>query len=68
LVKETVRLRLQADRLARWGAIVSVPVLWFAVALASPLILLLLPLALGLLALLFRYGPAERYSQPDELF
>jgi len=67
-VKETIRLRLEADRLARWGAIISVPVLWFAVALANPLLLVLVPLAVGLLALLFRYGPAERYPQPEELF
>ena len=67
-MKETIRLRLEADRLARWGAIISVPVLWFAVALASPLLLVLVPLAVGLLALLFRYGPAERYPQPEELF
>ena len=61
-------MRLEADRLARWGAIIAVPVLWFAVALASPLIVLLAPLAVGLLALLFRYGPAERYPQPDEIY
>ena len=67
-MKETILLRLEADRLARWSAIVSVPVLWFAVALANPLLLLLVPLTVGLLALLFRYGPAERYPQPDELF
>ena len=64
---ETIRLRLQADRLARWGAIVTVPVLWFAVALANPFLVLLAPLAVGLLAALFRYGPAERFEQPDEL-
>jgi hypothetical protein len=67
-MKETVLLRLEADRLARWSAIVSVPVLWLAVALANPLLLLLVPLTVGLLALLFRYGPAERHPQPDELF
>lgn len=64
---ETIRLRLQADRLARWGAIIGVPVLWFAVALANPFLVLLAPLGVGLLAVLFRYGPAERYPQPDEL-
>ena len=64
-MKETIRLRLEADRLARWGAIVSVPVLWFAVALANLFLLVLAPLAVGLLALLFRYGPAERYPQPE---
>jgi hypothetical protein len=67
-MKETLRLRLENDRLARWGAIIAVPVLWFAVALANPLLVLLAPLAVGLLAVLFRYGPAERYPQPDELF
>jgi hypothetical protein len=64
---ETIRLRLETDRLARWGAIISVPVLWFAVALANPLLVLLAPLAVGLLAVLFRWGPAERYPQPEEL-
>jgi uncharacterized RDD family membrane protein YckC len=64
---ETIRLRLQADRLARWGAIITVPVLWFAIALANPFFVLLAPLAFGLLYVLFRYGPAERYPQPEEL-
>ena len=67
-MKETIRLRLQEDRLARWSTIIAVPVLWFAVALANPLLVLLAPLAVGLLALLFRYGPAERYPQPDEIY
>jgi hypothetical protein len=67
-VRETIRLRLQADRLARWGAIVTVPVLWFAVALANPRLLLLAPLAVGLLAALFRWGPAHRYEKPDEIY
>jgi hypothetical protein len=67
-MKETIRARLESDRLARWGAIITVPVLWFAIALANPLLVLLAPLAVGLLALVFRYGPAERYAQPDELY
>ena len=67
-MRETIRIRLEADRLARWGAIVSVPVLWFAIALANPLLLLLVPLAVGLLAALFRWGPADRFEQPEELF
>jgi hypothetical protein len=66
-VKETIRTRLETDRLARWGAVTTVPVLWFTVALANPWLLLLAPLAVGLLVVLFRYGPAERFDQPDEL-
>ncbi len=65
---EAIRTRLQADRLARWSAIAAVPVLWLAVALANPWLLLLAPLAVALLAALFRYGPAQRYEQPDDLF
>ena len=57
--------RLREDRLARWGAIGGVPVLWLAVALVEPLLLLLLPLlALGLW-LVFTYGPLERSAEID---
>jgi hypothetical protein len=58
--------RLQEDRLARWSAYGAVPVLWLAIALVNPALLLLMPLvALGLAAC-FRYGPLERFPQPDE--
>ncbi len=66
-MRETIRIRLSADRLARWSAFAAVPVVWLAVALANPWLLLLAPLALALLAALFRWGPAQRFEQPDEL-
>ena len=56
---------LREDRLARWSAFGSAPVLWLALALLSPLLLLLVPLlALGLW-ICFRYGPLERRVETD---
>jgi len=68
LAAASVRARLQEDRLARWSAIAAVPVVWLAVALADPSVLLLVPLAVGLLALVFRFGPPERYERTEELW
>ncbi|HXH87072.1 MAG TPA: hypothetical protein VNI55_00495 [Gaiellaceae bacterium] len=56
---------LRQDRLVRWGAIGAVPVVWLAIALVQPLLLLLLPLlALGLWTT-FTYGPLERRADTD---
>jgi hypothetical protein len=56
---------LRHDRLARWSALGAVPIAWFTIALASPLVLLLLPLLVLGLWLCFRYGPLERSPETD---
>ena len=58
---------LARDRLARAALAAQVPPLWLAVALADPWLLALGPAAAGLLAVLFRHGPLERFEEPDEL-
>lgn len=62
-----MRERLRSDRLLRWSLLVQIPVVWLAVALADPSVLLLAPLAAGLAGALFRYGPLERHEPEDEL-
>ena len=56
---------LRQDRLARWSALGAVPIAWFAIAFASPLVLVLLPLLVLGLWLCCRYGPMERYAETD---
>ena len=61
----SVLARLREDRLVRWSAIGSVPILWLALALVSPLLLGFVPLlALGLWVC-FTYGPLERRADID---
>jgi len=62
-----LRGRLEHDRLLRYSLLALLPALWLALALADPWLLLLAPLAAGLVAALFRYGPLERFEEPDEL-
>jgi hypothetical protein len=57
--------RLRSDRLVRWSALGAVPIAWFTVALASPVLLLLFPLLVLGLWLCFEHGPLERRSEPD---
>jgi hypothetical protein len=52
--------RVREDRLLRWSAYGTVPVLWFALALVNPLLLLLPPLFTLLLWTLMRYGIIDR--------
>ncbi len=52
--------RVRDDRLLRWSAYATVPVLWFALALVNPLLLLLPPLVTLLLWTLMRYGIIDR--------
>ena len=44
----------------RWSAYATVPVLWFALALVNPVLLLLPPLVTLLLWTLMRYGIVDR--------
>jgi hypothetical protein len=48
--------RVRDDRLLRWSAYAAVPVLWLALALVNPLLLLVPPLVTLLLWTLMRYG------------
>jgi hypothetical protein len=57
--------RLRSDRLVRWSALGAVPIAWFTIALASPVLLLLLPLLVLGLWLCLEHGPFERHSAPD---
>ena len=52
--------RVRDDRLLRWSAYAAVPVLWFALALVNPVLLLLPPLITLLLWTLMRYGIIDR--------
>ena len=52
--------RVRDDRLLRWSAYATVPVLWFALALVNPVLLLLSPLITLLLWTLMRYGIVDR--------
>ena len=58
--------RLRADRLALWSAYAAVPLVWLAIALADPALLLTVPLVWLGLAACFRYGPLERFPPPDD--
>ena len=57
--------RLRSDRLVRWSALGAVPIAWFTIALASPVLLLLFPLLVLGLWLCCRYGPLERHATTD---
>jgi hypothetical protein len=52
--------RVRDDRLLRWSAYAAVPVLWLALALVHPLLLLVPPLVTLLLWTLMRYGIIDR--------
>jgi hypothetical protein len=52
--------RVRDDRLLRWSAYAAVPVLWFALALVNPVLLLLPPLITLLLWTLMRYEIIDR--------
>jgi hypothetical protein len=58
--------KLRSDRLLLWSLIAQVPVLWLAIALAEPVLLLLGPFAAGLLYVLFRFGPFERHAPVED--
>ena len=52
--------RVRDDRLLRWSAYAAAPVLWLALALFNPVLLLLPPLVTLLLWTLMRYGIIDR--------
>jgi hypothetical protein len=52
--------RVRDDRLLRWSAYAAVPVLWLALALVNPVLLLIPPLVTLLLWTLMRFGIIAR--------
>jgi hypothetical protein len=58
--------RVRQDRLLRWSAYSAVPVLWLALALVNPVLLLAPPLTTLILWTLMRHGVLDRYDAVDE--
>ena len=54
--------RIPQDRLLRWSAYAAIPVLWFAIALFNPILLLAPPLTMGILWTLMHYGVVARHD------
>lgn len=54
--------RFREDRLLRWSAYAAVPVLWFAIALVNPVLLLAPPVTVLILWMLMRYGVVARHD------
>ena len=54
--------RLRADRLLLWSAYAAVPVLWLAIALFNPVLLLVPPLMTLALWTLMRRGIVDRHD------
>ena len=52
--------RVRSDRLLRWSAYAAVPLLWLALALVNPLLLLMPPLVTLVLWTMMRYGIVDR--------
>jgi hypothetical protein len=52
--------RVRDDRLLRWTAYAAVPILWFALALVNPFLLLTPALVTLVLWTLMRYGIVDR--------
>ncbi len=58
--------RVREDRLLRWSAYAAVPVLWLAIALVNPLLLLVPPLATLTLWTAMRYHVVDRHDPVEE--
>ena len=58
--------RVRDDRLLRWSAYSTAPVLWLAIALVNPLLLVLAPLTALALWTAMRYGIVERRDAADD--
>jgi hypothetical protein len=58
--------RVREDRLLRWSAYAAVPFVWFALALLSPLLLVVPLLAALALWTAMRYGIVERHDPVDD--
>ena len=58
--------RVREDRLLRWTAYATVPVLWFAIALFNPFLLVVPPLASLVLWTAMHYGVVAREDPVDD--
>jgi hypothetical protein len=58
--------RVREDRLLRWSAYAAVPVLWLAIALVNPLLLVVAPLTVFALWLAMHYDIVERSERVDD--
>lgn len=58
--------RIREDRLLRWGAYLSIPYVWLALALLNPLLLVVPPIFVFALRKAFAYGIVERYEPPPD--
>lgn len=58
--------RVREDRLLRWSAYAAVPVIWLAIALVNPLLLLVPPLISLALWKAMRYGIVDRHDPVEE--
>jgi len=58
--------RVREDRLLRWSAYAAAPVLWLALALVNPFLLLLPPLMTFALWKAMRYGIVARHDPVEE--
>lgn len=58
--------RLREDRLLRWSAYAAAPVLWLAIALVNPYLLLVPPLTTLALWAAMRYEIVGRHDPVDE--
>ena len=58
--------RVRQDRLLRWSAYAAAPVLWLAIALFNPVLLLVPPLTTLVLWTLMRRGIVERHDVVED--
>lgn len=58
--------RVHEDRLLRWSAYAAVPVLWLAIALVNPFLLLVPPLTTLALWKAMRYDIVARHDPVEE--
>ena len=63
---EQLFVRVKADRLLRWSAYASLPVVWLALALLNPFVLLVLPLIGFGLWRAMESGLVDRSDPPDD--
>lgn len=54
--------RVREDRLLRWSAYAAIPVLWLALALVNPVLLLAPPLTTLIIWTLMRRGIIDRHD------
>ena len=63
---EQLLARVKEDRLLRWSAYAALPVMWLALALLNPFVLLVLPLLGFGLWRAMEAGLVDRHDPPDD--